>query len=64
MIYLSGSATEKRFYTLRQYFEKERRKVIQTTPRSGAEANQPVYQPTWKLYNNLRFLKDIIKPRK
>ncbi|KYQ46187.1 hypothetical protein ALC60_14821 [Trachymyrmex zeteki] len=61
---LEGFAAEKRFYTLRQHFGKERRKVIQSMPRFGSGANQPVYQPTWELYNDLRFLEDIIKPRK
>ncbi|XP_071554219.1 uncharacterized protein [Temnothorax nylanderi] len=33
-------------------------------PRSGAGADQPTYTPTWILYKDLRFLEDIIKPRK
>jgi len=61
---LSGSAAEKRFYALRQRFGKERRKVMQSMPRSGAGADQPIYKPTWVLYKDLIFLEDIIKPRK
>ncbi|KYN17595.1 hypothetical protein ALC57_10110 [Trachymyrmex cornetzi] len=61
---LEGIVAEKRFYNLRQRFGKERRKVMQTMPRSGAAADQPIYRPTWKLYKDLMFLKDIIKPRK
>ncbi|XP_071581582.1 uncharacterized protein [Temnothorax nylanderi] len=59
-----GPAAEKRFYALRQRFGKERRKVVQSMPRSGAGADQPTYTPTWVLYKDLTFLEDIIKPRK
>ncbi|XP_077271273.1 uncharacterized protein LOC143904724 [Temnothorax americanus] len=61
---LEGPAAEKRFYALRQRFGKERRKVVQSMPRSGAGADQPTYTPTWVLYKDLTFLEDIIKPRK
>ncbi|XP_029678810.1 uncharacterized protein LOC115244930 [Formica exsecta] len=61
---VEGLVAEKRFYALRQRFGKERRKVEQSMPRSGAGADQPIYTPTWKLYKDLTFLEDIIKPRR
>lgn len=61
---LKGKIAEKKFYALRQRFGKERRKVLQSMPRSGAGTDQPTYKPTWVLYKDLTFLEDIIKPRK
>ncbi|KMQ82874.1 hypothetical protein RF55_21607 [Lasius niger] len=59
-----GPVAEKRFYALRQRFGKERRKVAQSMPSSGAGVDRPTYISTWVLYKDLTFLEDIIKPRK
>lgn len=59
-----GAEVEHRFFQLRQRFGRERRKVIQSAPRSGAGASQATYTPQWSLYNELMFLADVIKPRK
>ncbi|KYQ50120.1 hypothetical protein ALC60_10813 [Trachymyrmex zeteki] len=55
--------TEKEFYRLRQKFGKERRKVLQSQPRSGASGNDVSYKSNWILYNDLMFLADHIQPR-
>ncbi|XP_032689889.1 uncharacterized protein LOC116853120 [Odontomachus brunneus] len=60
---IEGPAAEKRFYVLRQRFGKERRKMVQSMPRSGAGADQFTYKSMWPLYKDLIFLEDIIKPR-
>ncbi|XP_011341747.3 uncharacterized protein LOC105281892, partial [Ooceraea biroi] len=60
----TGAETDHRFYQLRQRFGRERRKCIQSQPRSGAGAGQPTYTSQWNLYNDLMFLTDIIKHRK
>ncbi|KMQ83095.1 hypothetical protein RF55_20942, partial [Lasius niger] len=46
---LEGPVAEKRFYALRQRLGKERRKVAQSMPRSGAGVDRPTYIPTWVL---------------
>ncbi|XP_032683624.1 uncharacterized protein LOC116849967 [Odontomachus brunneus] len=61
---IEGPAAEKRFYVLRQRFGTERRKIVQSMPRSGAGADQFTYKSMWPLYKDLIFLEDIIKPRK
>ncbi|XP_071637021.1 uncharacterized protein [Temnothorax longispinosus] len=60
----TGAEAEHRFFQLRQRFGRERRKVIQSEPRSGAGASQPTYTPQWNLYKELMFLTDVIKHRK
>ncbi|XP_071580686.1 uncharacterized protein [Temnothorax nylanderi] len=60
----TGAEAEHKFFQLRQRFGRERRKVIQSEPRSGAGASQPTYTPQWNLYNELMFLTDVIKHRK
>lgn len=59
-----GPEAEHRFFQLRQRFGRERRKVIQSQPRSGAGTSQPTYISKWNLYNDLMFLADVIKHRK
>ncbi|XP_024870112.1 uncharacterized protein LOC112453550 [Temnothorax curvispinosus] len=60
----TGAEAEHRFFQLWQRFWRERRKVIQSEPRSGAGASQPTYTPQWNLYKELMFLTDVIKHRK
>ncbi|XP_077282322.1 uncharacterized protein LOC143908512 [Temnothorax americanus] len=40
------------------------RKVTASQPRSGAGNDEPSYKPTWPLFSDMSFLKDVIKPRK
>ncbi|XP_071645970.1 uncharacterized protein [Temnothorax longispinosus] len=60
----TGSEAEHRFIQLRQRFGRERKKVVQSQPRSGAGTSQPTYSSKWILYNDLMFLADVIKHRK
>ncbi|XP_024877803.1 uncharacterized protein LOC112458412 [Temnothorax curvispinosus] len=60
----TGPEAEHRFFQLRQRFGRERKKVIQSQPRSGAGTSQPTYSSKWILYNDLMFLADVIKHRK
>ncbi|XP_077270975.1 uncharacterized protein LOC143902147 [Temnothorax americanus] len=60
----TSAEAEHRFFQLRQRFVRERKKVIQSQPRSGAGASQPTYTPQWNLYKELMFLTDVIKHRK
>jgi len=61
-IYSTRVAAEKEFYRSRQKFGKERRKFLQSLPRSGASGDNVVYKSNWILYN-LMFLADHIQPR-
>ncbi|KYN10005.1 hypothetical protein ALC57_17867 [Trachymyrmex cornetzi] len=60
---MTGTDAQEEFYRLRQKFGKERRKVLQSQPKSGASGNDVPYKSNWILYNNLMFLVDHIQPR-
>lgn len=61
---LTGDAVSTRWKSLRDQYSREMRKVIASQPRSGAGSEELSYKSTWPLFNELSFLKDVIKPRK
>ncbi|XP_024892558.1 uncharacterized protein LOC112467894 [Temnothorax curvispinosus] len=61
---LTGDAVSTRWKSLRDQYSREMRKVTASQPRSGAGNDEPSYKPTWPLFSDMSFLKDVIKPRK
>jgi len=63
--FYSGEEAARKFKSLRDIFCKERRKIINTQPKSGAAATSYAqYKPTWDYYSDLLFLVDHIEPKK
>jgi len=59
--FFSATEASKLFHKLREKFGKERKKVVQSMPRSGAGAGVPTYTSPWIFYKELEFLTNHIQ---
>lgn len=61
---IPGPDAQKKFLNLRSTFGRLHNKILQSQPKSGSFGDQFVFKPTWPLYNELLFLKDVNQVKK
>ena len=59
---IPGEAASKKFHSLRTVFARHLKSLRENEPRSDAGAT-PEYVVDWPLFEDLLFLKDVVKPR-
>ncbi|XP_039312193.1 uncharacterized protein LOC120359287 isoform X2 [Solenopsis invicta] len=61
---MSGKNAAKMWYSIRQRFGKERRKVVAFLKGRSGQETKPLYVPKWQVYNLCLFLVDHITPQR